>query len=209
MDSPAAAAAAVEFSAPPPAAASSGMILRVRLPPAWTPEEDARLARLAGEHGARRWRRVAGQMPGRSPGQCRARWRHHLARDVFHRAFTAGDDEELLRLFLRHAGRWRDISRAAQGRTSRGMRRRWRELRGTDAFLGRLWRPAPPPPTPADQGAGTGADSDSATSVSPHADDVAAAPAVASCSLALDHAMGAATGAGVSLTAGFACMPVV
>ncbi|TVU04177.1 hypothetical protein EJB05_50270, partial [Eragrostis curvula] len=155
-----ASSAAASASAPPAAAArarcvliikaaaphdaytsSVRRVLRIRPSPAWSTEEDARLARLAEDHGARRWRRVAEDMPGRSAGQCRARWRHHLARDVYHRAFTAGDDDELASLFRLHDGRWREISRAARGRTSRVMRRRWKEIRGTDAILSKLWKP--------------------------------------------------------------------
>ncbi|KAF8694911.1 hypothetical protein HU200_038014 [Digitaria exilis] len=126
-------------------------VLRIRPPPpAWTPEEDAVLERLARENGARRWCLVVSLLPGRSPRECRGRWRHHLARDVYHRPFTAGDDDDLARLYVRHGGRWRDMSRAAHGRTSRAMRRRWREIRDTDALLSRLWRPRPPasPPPP-------------------------------------------------------------
>ncbi|GJM96638.1 hypothetical protein PR202_ga13499 [Eleusine coracana subsp. coracana] len=121
---------------------SARRVLRIRPSAAWTPREDAALARLADEHGARHWRRVAELMPGRSSRQCRDRWRHHLARDVYHRPFTAADDEELACLFLRHDGRWKDVSRAAHRRTSRVMRRRWKEIRHTDAFLSKLWRPA-------------------------------------------------------------------
>uniref|UniRef100_A0A0E0PW14 Uncharacterized protein n=1 Tax=Oryza rufipogon TaxID=4529 RepID=A0A0E0PW14_ORYRU len=109
-------------------------VVRIRLPPAWTPELDAVLERLAMEHGSRHWRRVAAQMPRhssrRSPAQCRDRWRDHLARDVFHRPFTAADDAELARLCLR----------LDDGRSSRAVKRRWRELRKSDAFLGKLWR---------------------------------------------------------------------
>uniref|UniRef100_A0A0D3GF19 Myb-like domain-containing protein n=1 Tax=Oryza barthii TaxID=65489 RepID=A0A0D3GF19_9ORYZ len=109
-------------------------VVRIRLPPAWTPELDAVLERLAMEHGSRHWRRVAAQMPRhrsrRSPAQCRDRWRDHLARDVFHRPFTADDDAELARLCLR----------LDDGRSSRAVKRRWRELRKSDAFLGKLWR---------------------------------------------------------------------
>ncbi|KAL6591551.1 hypothetical protein ACP70R_050054 [Stipagrostis hirtigluma subsp. patula] len=188
----------------PPAAATARRVLRIKLSPAWTPDEDARLERLATEHGFRRWRRVAARMPGRSAGQCRDRWRHHLARDVYRRPFTARDDDELWRLYLRHAGRWKDISRAVHCRTSRAMRRRWKELRGSDAFLSKLWRPLPAPP--ADQDAKMDADSDPATSSShrPRLVDVGA-PAVASCSLGLD-----AMDAGTSLAvAGFTCVAVV
>ncbi|KAL6635408.1 hypothetical protein ACP70R_028079 [Stipagrostis hirtigluma subsp. patula] len=191
----------------PPAAATARRVLRIKLSPPWTLDEDARLERLATEHGSRRWRRVAARMPGRSAGQCRDRWRHHLARDVYHRPFTARDDDELWRLYLRHSGRWSDISQAVHCRTSRAMRRRWKELRGSDAFLSELWRR--PHPTPAaDQDAKMDADSDPATSSSsshrPRHIGVVA-PAVAPCSLSLDDAMGA----GTSLAAGFTCVAVV
>ncbi|EAZ39592.1 hypothetical protein OsJ_24027 [Oryza sativa Japonica Group] len=59
----------------------------------------------------------------------RARWRHHLARDVYHRPFTAREDDELLRLHYRLGDRWKEIGRAVYGRTSRVMKHRWRELR--------------------------------------------------------------------------------
>nr|XP_015636830.1 transcription factor MYB3R-5 [Oryza sativa Japonica Group] len=99
------------------------IILRIRLSPAWTPEEDACLERLARGYGFRHWRRVAEEMQPRerrrSPKQCRDRWRDHLARDVYHRPFTADDDAE----------------------------RRWRELRKSDAFLRALyWHPDQPVP---------------------------------------------------------------
>uniref|UniRef100_A0A0E0JFF9 Myb-like domain-containing protein n=1 Tax=Oryza punctata TaxID=4537 RepID=A0A0E0JFF9_ORYPU len=130
---------------------SSGgrIVLRIRLPPAWTPEEDASLERLARENGFRHWRRVAMEMQPRgrrSPKQCRDRWRDHLARDVYHRPFTVDDDAELAHLRLRDGGdRWKDISRAVRCRSSSAMRRRWRELRKSNAFLRALyWHPDQP-----------------------------------------------------------------
>uniref|UniRef100_A0A0D3GQ95 Uncharacterized protein n=1 Tax=Oryza barthii TaxID=65489 RepID=A0A0D3GQ95_9ORYZ len=90
---------------PPPPRARC--VVRLKLPPAWTPEEDARLQRLAKENGFRRWSRVARSMPRRSARSCRDRWRHHLARDVYHRPFTARDDDELLRLHYRLGDSWK------------------------------------------------------------------------------------------------------
>ncbi|BAF26321.2 Os10g0350400 [Oryza sativa Japonica Group] len=56
-------------------------------------------------------------------------WCHHLARDVYHRPFTARDDDELLRLHYRLGDCWKKIGHAVYGRTSRVMNHRWRELR--------------------------------------------------------------------------------
>uniref|UniRef100_A0A0D9UY63 Myb-like domain-containing protein n=1 Tax=Leersia perrieri TaxID=77586 RepID=A0A0D9UY63_9ORYZ len=158
----------VEEAAPATPSTSSGrIVVRIRLQPPWTPEEDACLERLAKANGFRHWRRVASEMPmppwqrRRSARHCRDRWREHLARDVYHRPFTPDDDAELAFLRLRGAGggdSWKDVSRAAYCRTSRVMRRRWRELRKSDAFLGALYGAQPP----ADQEAGMDAAMDDA-----------------------------------------------
>ncbi|XP_040381840.1 transcription factor MYB73-like [Oryza brachyantha] len=117
-------------SPPAPAVPRSRFIVRLKLPPApWTPEEDALLQRLAKENRFRRWSRIARSMPRRSARSCRDRWRHHLARDLYHRPLTARDDDELLRLHYRLGDRWNEIGGAVYGRTSRIMKRRWKELR--------------------------------------------------------------------------------
>ncbi|RLM81020.1 hypothetical protein C2845_PM12G31230 [Panicum miliaceum] len=80
-------------SATAASAPSAAPVLRIRLPPAWTPEEDARLERLAREHGFRHWRRAW------SRGD-----RRGSARDVYHGPFTARDGDDLARLHVRQAG---------------------------------------------------------------------------------------------------------
>ncbi|KAJ1282535.1 hypothetical protein BS78_03G059900 [Paspalum vaginatum] len=140
--------AASPTAAPVVAAASARVVCVLRTTikrRPWTGDEDARLQRLAKEHGFHSWRRVASHLPGRSTKECRDRWRHCLARDVYHRPFTASDDDELVRLYVRHAGCWTDMSRAVYARTSRLLRHRWREIRYTSAVLGKFWRPRPPP----------------------------------------------------------------
>uniref|UniRef100_A0A0E0IQY6 Myb-like domain-containing protein n=1 Tax=Oryza nivara TaxID=4536 RepID=A0A0E0IQY6_ORYNI len=87
------------------------------------------LPSLVKENGFRRWSRVTRSMPRRSARLCRDRWCHHLARDVYHRPFTARDDDELLRLHYRLGDRWKKIGHAVYGRTSCVMNHRWRELR--------------------------------------------------------------------------------
>ncbi|XP_025823337.1 transcription factor MYB73-like [Panicum hallii] len=95
-------------SATAASAPSAAPVLRIRLPPAWTPEEDARLERLARERGFLHWRRAW------SRGD-----RQGSARDVYHRPFTARDDDDLARFHVRHGGRWREMSRAVHGHLPR------------------------------------------------------------------------------------------
>ncbi|KAL6899369.1 hypothetical protein ACP4OV_006027 [Aristida adscensionis] len=216
MDSAAATAALVSSSAAPAAPpARSRFIVRLRLPPAWTAEEDALLGRLAKEHGFAHWHRVAHRMPtGRSAVLCRDRWRNHLARDVYHRPFTARDDDELRRLVVRFGsrGRWKDIGRAVYGRTSRVMKRRWKELRKTAAAAAKNRVNYCPPALPSID------DDEELEDVTDHSGETAAlqqgpsccdaddvlASSFASCSLA----MGAVDPRAGSLVLGFACMSV-
>uniref|UniRef100_I1QTP1 Myb-like domain-containing protein n=1 Tax=Oryza glaberrima TaxID=4538 RepID=I1QTP1_ORYGL len=193
---------------PPPPRARC--IVRLKLPPAWTPEEDARLQRLAKENGFRRWSRVARSMPRRSARSCRDRWRHHLARDVYHRPFTARDDDELLRLHYRLGDRWKEIGRAVYGRTSRVMKHRWRELR-RGGFLATAARKEQAALDMADDMVETSEVEEPADQSLPSlelqrstlADTLASS--FGSCSLATDHVMDPLAG---SLALGFACMAV-
>ncbi|KAL6591312.1 hypothetical protein ACP70R_049815 [Stipagrostis hirtigluma subsp. patula] len=201
-------------SAAAPAAARGRCIARLRLPRAWTAEEDARLERLAKENGFGHWHRVARRMPGRSPRLCRDRWRHRLARDVYHRPFTARDDDELRRLVGRFGGRgrWKDIGRAVYGRTSRVMKRRWKELREAAAAKNTtgFFPPALPPDDDDDQELEEMADQSGETAALHQADpsryyaDDVLASSFTSCSLA----MGAVDPMAGSLVLGFACMAV-
>uniref|UniRef100_A0A0E0AJ08 Myb-like domain-containing protein n=1 Tax=Oryza glumipatula TaxID=40148 RepID=A0A0E0AJ08_9ORYZ len=190
---------------PPPPRARC--VVRLKLPPAWTPEEDARLQRLAKENGFRRWSRVARSMPRRSARSCRDRWRHHLARDVYHRPFTARDDDELLRLHYRLGDRWKEIGRAVYGRTSRVMKHRWRELRRSGFPLAAAARKEQALAMVDNMVESEVDESDQ--SLPPPELQRSLADALASsfgcCSLAHDHAMDPLAG---SLALGFACMAV-
>ncbi|TVU27623.1 hypothetical protein EJB05_19117, partial [Eragrostis curvula] len=210
-------AAASSSAAPPVAAVRGRCIVRIRLPRAWTAEEDARLECLAKESGFRHWHRVARRMPGRSSRQCRDRWRHHLARDVYHRPFTARDDEELRRLVARfgNRGRWKDIGRAVYGRTSRVMKHRWKEIRNNHHHRGVAGKTNHPLDllvgqedeiTMDDDDDHYSCQTEEAASTTSYADDVLASSFV-SCSLSScdDDAMDPRTG---SLALGFACMAV-
>uniref|UniRef100_J3MK45 Uncharacterized protein n=1 Tax=Oryza brachyantha TaxID=4533 RepID=J3MK45_ORYBR len=57
-------------SPPAPTVPRPRFVVRLKLPPAWTPEEDALLQRLAKENRFRRWSRIARSMPLRSARIC-------------------------------------------------------------------------------------------------------------------------------------------
>jgi hypothetical protein len=77
-----------------------------------------------GSTASRHWRRVASSLlTGRSSSrQCRDRWRHATtspATSTTGPSPPARDDNDLARLYVRHAGRWRDISRAGPSTAAR------------------------------------------------------------------------------------------
>uniref|UniRef100_J3KU66 Myb-like domain-containing protein n=2 Tax=Oryza brachyantha TaxID=4533 RepID=J3KU66_ORYBR len=129
-------------------------------------------------------------MPRRSARSCRDRWRHHLARDLYHRPFTARDDDELLRLHCRLGDRWKEIGRAVYGRTSRILKRRWKELRRS-GFAAAAAAARKEKPTGAEDGDDNMVESDKESSSQPESQGRlslanALASSFASCSLGDD-----------------------
>jgi hypothetical protein len=54
------------------------------------PEEDALLKHLVMKCGLKSWRRVAAELPGRNPRQCRDRWHHYLS-ECMHQEMTSSE----------------------------------------------------------------------------------------------------------------------
>ncbi|XP_015694612.2 transcription factor MYB118-like [Oryza brachyantha] len=177
---------------PPLPAPRAARIARPRLPP----EQDALLQRFAKENAFRQWSRIARSMHRR----------HKLARDVYHRPFTARDDDELLRLHRRLGDRWKEIGSAVSGRSSRIMKRRCKELRRS-GFLAAA-ATAARKELPAGEDTDDMVESVDEPLESPRrlalAD--ALASSFASCSLAPDHPMDPPLAG--SLELGFACMKI-
>lgn len=67
-------------------ATSKKSLDRVKGP--WSPEEDAILARLVSNLGARNWSLIARGIPGRSGKSCRLRWCNQLDPAVKRKPFT-------------------------------------------------------------------------------------------------------------------------
>lgn len=93
----------------------------------WTPEEDEALIKAVKIHGAKNWKKIAENVPGRTYVQCLHRWQKVLNPTLVKGPWTEEEDRKVIELVKIHGPRkWELIASHLPGRIGKQCRERWK-----------------------------------------------------------------------------------
>jgi myb proto-oncogene protein len=98
----------------------------------WSFEEDQVLEFLVTQ-GCHNWGQIAERIPGRTPKQCRERWKNHLDPSINKGPYTEEEDAIILEAQERMGNKWSQISQLLKGRTEDSVKIRWKSLKQNPA----------------------------------------------------------------------------
>jgi hypothetical protein len=106
----------------------------------FSPEEDQELKVLVTQFGENNWAKIASFMPGRSPRQCRERWKNYVNPSLDFSPWTSEEDDLLLQKCQEFGKKWWKIALLLGNRSKNSCRNRW------DALQRRVSKVQPLPP---------------------------------------------------------------
>lgn len=94
----------------------------------FTEYEDKLLEILVQKEGINNWDVIASKITGRSPKQCRDRWKHYLCPYANKTEWTAEQEALLMKLIEIYGHKWSIIESFFPGRTSIGIRNHYNRI---------------------------------------------------------------------------------
>lgn len=79
---------------------------RRKIRTSFTKTEDELLRNLVNKYGDYDWNTIAGLIPGKSPRQCRDRFRNYLSPELVNSVWTKEEDKELIMQYSIHGPKW-------------------------------------------------------------------------------------------------------
>eukprot|EP00938_MAST-03A_sp_MAST-3A-sp1_P001078 g1078.t1 len=93
----------------------------------WNDSEDALLRSLVKSNGTT-WAVIAEKVPGRTPKQCRERWKHHLDPRIKKSEWTEAEDRIIMAQHNKLGNKWSKIAKMLEGRTANAVKIRRQTL---------------------------------------------------------------------------------
>lgn len=92
----------------------------------FTAKEDEMLLQFAEKYGAKNWRLIGNLMPGRTPKQCRDRYRNYLAPGINHSEWNEEEDKLLYDKYLQFGPKWSYLCQFFHNRTANDIKNRYK-----------------------------------------------------------------------------------
>ncbi|OHT04895.1 Myb-like DNA-binding domain containing protein [Tritrichomonas foetus] len=94
----------------------------------FTIEEDQKLQSLVNEYGTNEWKKISSMMVGRSPRQCRERYKNFLHPSLENGPWTQEEDHLLISLVMKIGSKWAYIRHFFPKRSSNNIKNHWTVL---------------------------------------------------------------------------------
>ena len=94
----------------------------------FTQEEDELLRKLVAELGDYDWNTIASRMNGRTPRQCRERYRNYLSPSLVNGPWTQDEELLLIQKFRQHGPRWAKIVQYFKNRSDVNIKNHWASI---------------------------------------------------------------------------------
>ena len=91
-------------------------------------EEDEKLIKLVEELGNYDWNTISSRMNGRTPRQCRERYRNYLAPSLVNGPWTTEEDALLIQKFAQYGPRWATFVQYFKNRSDVNIKNHWSSI---------------------------------------------------------------------------------